>query len=342
MPGMIFLLISGVLLIIFGAMLFINDTSTFKEFEDYSTSALRNFIMIISLFLAVAGLMAILTGIFKYTIILRFSSYIGMKLVTFSLLIFTGAVFSTQSGFMPFFETLGSAIGFSPDRTILLSWICVLALAVIIQVYQTGIRVTRNWEWNAFIIVESVSRALIIFTILFIVIRFGFIEHIPQNISAFALAVLIGMYIPIFVTLRKKADNSIVKLIFLTLLCIILLPVYSVIVTFLYSYVGFILEWTSIIPLAGLLVLMFFIGSAEVRDTKKIGICLCEMCGDELVGWYQYCSTECTNKAEASKRPAMNRISQGSSKGGNFQCKACGQMVEGTVNGMCLACLTKG
>jgi len=227
MKGKYFIIIGGTLLALFGGVFLYIGIDMILALENWKTSNISNYIIILlSFFLALTGIISILTVVFNSLRLLFFSKDIGIKLVT-AAVIFQGAdALSRSSLLVPFYTKFGLLLNLDLVIHNIFNLASVMVLSLCIHILLTGIEAAVE-NWNAFMITRSITRLLYIVAI-GVLFYFSFYYTVKWNLvgvyhmGIFSSAACFLLFILIFIFMRYLNYYDIVRLCISTFICILI------------------------------------------------------------------------------------------------------------------------
>jgi signal transduction histidine kinase len=269
MKGKRFIIVGGVLLALYGAMFLYNNVNITRPLEaGIFGIPLPYLTIILPSCLIAAGLLGIFTGIFNNWKLLSVSRYIGLRLAIMVVLLQASAAITRSDFFvLPVMMKPVSWLNFIfAGNSIYL--INVLALAVCVHIYLTGIEAAYNKGWNAYIITRSVTR--ILFVLAAGIFFYSQLARSSEKMSTLAYAACAGWIMVIFERIRAWADNESAGFtIFLSLVCVPVIFLYFLII----SWFGWILSWflglAVFIPITLIVILLFLTCWLITREDRS-------------------------------------------------------------------------
>jgi hypothetical protein len=297
----ILLFLGGAGLLVYGAGFCYNNFNAMKETGADGTTSLSwmaVLFIVLPFFIALAGFFGLLAGIFCRNWMLTWANFLGMKFVFFPLMMLAAAVFCDRSVLAPCYEHLGAWLFGGPFAIDSQAYLrSVLLLALLFQIYQAGINIAEYGVVDLNIVTHVVTRTLFVMIIVPLCFYNEKLVMTDKTMPTVVFAGLSSWYILVFAGLRRMT-GSIVGKILMTVLCVPALALYYVLMQFAYKYVGFILDFSVLIPLflIGFITVMG-IGYREDHYTKKFAHSICGWCNREFEGLYEYCSEYCQKEA---------------------------------------------
>jgi hypothetical protein len=265
MRGRITFFIGGLLLFVYGVLFLVNDIVVLRtlapiEFPDdaivisnwidkvplWGEQIFRYGMIIVPCILIIVGLSGI-SGLWwlkddedEPVIGLWLSSAIGIRLVTFTIVLQAAMVGRDRFLLMPFYENLGSWLGFAAHRTSWCYWSSVLLLGFCIHIYLTGLEAAAQDEWSAYTITHSATRALFLLVFLPVGYVAGWFDLDPvvfADLPVLLFALYIALFIPVFKLVRGMIgdEESPLREIFSIIGGIVALVIYIVVIGMLHS-----------------------------------------------------------------------------------------------------------